>query len=493
MEYKCSQKFIKKLETEKFEIGSFDVYQDRSLKLLMKNYHLTKEEAEEKQKEMPTTYRAAIQSKKSGEYIGFIGMYEINNPQGETLLMFETEDELPFSDKRDIIKTYKSWLKESLNMKVVNKKQTHEAPKSQIMIPPNYMIQGISDITREKFNEWYTIPRLTKEFTIVDGNNIIGIIGIANLLWANKRADLHLFLDKNLPNNIATELGSKIVDDYVDFLHNSNIYSISSSIDGSENSLLQVFSQSKMQFYAKIPFASQRENTLNSNLLYQHIPHMWIKGQAFSNNISVDMSHLETKKKEIKKIIDLPNGYQLISPSIFDNEGISVQEIVLDHIKALQSRENFAIPLGEDKYMIQEGNGKYGFSKILPTYSYILLNENKKYSGYINIIRNKASMKNAEIEIGIKPDLQQQGLGTMVLEYFYEELFSIGYASITSAVFSFNEPSIQLHEKVAQLNGTRLSSYYINGKLWDMKYYTKVNPLLENQEKYKHYNLSLKR
>ena len=42
----------------------------------------------------------------------------------------------------------------------------------------------------------------------------------------------------------------------------------------------------------------------------------------------------------------------------------------------------------------------------------------------------------------------------------------IGIVSRPSIIF--NNPSIKLHEKVAQLNGIRLESYYINSKFWNM-------------------------
>ena len=116
-------------------------------------------------------------------------------------------------------------------------------------------------------------------------------------------------------------------------------------------------------------------------------------------------------------------------------------------------------------------------------FNYVLLDGNNNYAGYINILRGNANKSNAEIEIGIKPGLQKLGLGKRVLNTFYEQLFSIGYASVTSAVFSFNEPSLRLHEKVAKLDGVRIESYYINDSLWDMSFYSKVNDLSENRHK----------
>ena len=143
----------------------------------------------------------------------------------------------------------------------------------------------------------------------------------------------------------------------------------------------------------------------------------------------------------------------------------------------MQNRDDFTIPLGEDKYFLQRENGNYGISKALMNYSYIVLDENNNYAGYINILRSNANGKNVEVEIGIDPKMQHKGLGTVVINRFYDELFSTGVASVTSTVFEFNNPSIRLHEKVAELNGIRLESYYINGKLWDMNIYSKTNDI----------------
>lgn len=119
-------------------------------------------------------------------------------------------------------------------------------------------------------------------------------------------------------------------------------------------------------------------------------------------------------------------------------------------------------------------------------YSYVVIDDKNNYAGYINILRSNANGKNVEVEIGIDPKLQHNGLGTTVINNFYDELFSTGVASVTSAVFEFNNPSKKLHEKVAQLNGVRLESYYVNGRLWDMNFYSKVNNNLEKNSTAKH-------
>ncbi len=90
----------------------------------------------------------------------------------------------------------------------------------------------------------------------------------------------------------------------------------------------------------------------------------------------------------------------------------------------MRNRDDFSIPLGEDKYILQKGNEKYGIYKAMMNYIYIVLDKNNNYSGYINILRNNANSKNAEIKLGIVPSLQHKGMVTRVINQFYNELFS---------------------------------------------------------------------
>ena len=115
-------------------------------------------------------------------------------------------------------------------------------------------------------------------------------------------------------------------------------------------------------------------------------------------------------------------------------------------------------------------------TKTLMKYTYILLDNGNSFCGFINILRSDKNKINAEIEIGIKPELQGRGLGTKVTEAFYDQLFGVGYASVTSSVFGFNEASRKMHEKIAGFNGVRIGAYYINGELWPIYIFTTVNP-----------------
>ena len=486
--------FIKKLETSKYIIGSFDVYQNLSKELIQKNSNISSEDADKILKEMPTTYRGAIVNK-SGKYLGYIGLYNIKASEQSASLRFEVSDNLNDADKSEILNEFKNYLKDSLNIieleeivyktnnttSVSSKKIT---PKSNIIIPNKMLVPGISEKTIEKFSKDYAIPNLQMSFTIKSNDRDIGIIGLSNVIWSNKRANLNLFLDKILGSDILNELSGYIINEYIDYVHNSNIHSITLSVNGSDNELIKLLENTKLNYYGNIPYGAISGDNLESRLMFQHIPNMTKQnGIIIPDNKIIGIEKLNTGKKELDKYIDLGDGYKLISPLILENLDIDFGTILNGYIKSMEEREKFTIPLGEDKYFLQKGNGKYGLSKQLANYTYILLDDNNQYSGYINILRENAKGKNAELEIGIKPEIQHKGLGTSVINKFYDELFSVGYASVTSSVFEFNKPSLKLHEKVAELNGIRLDSYYINGRLWDMNFYTKTNNLIDSNEK----------
>lgn len=486
-----NENFIAKLQTDKYLIGSFDTYIELSKELIKNNSNISNEEVEIFLKSMPTTYRAAI-TNKNGDYIGYIGLYNVDAKNSTSSIRFEVNIELSEEDKNEILNEYKKYLFDSLNITeieefvyVTNKKIEVEkkeiVPSSNIIISNELLIPGITEEDLEKFSQDYVIPKLQLPFAIKNNDRIIGIIGLSNLIWSNKRASLNIFLDKELGDDISGELSGYIIDDYINFVHNSNVHNISLSVNGSNKNMLEILNNTSMNYYGQIPFAAISGNNIESNLMFQHIPNMKKeRGILIPDNNSISLSSLDTDKKELSKKIDLGNGFKMISPKSFEKEGIDSNIILQSHTKAMQNRDGFTIPLGEDKYFLQRGNGNYGISKALMNYSYIVLDENNNYAGYINTLRSNANGKNVEVEIGIDPKIQHRGLGTVVINRFYDELFSTGVASVTSSVFEFNNPSIRLHEKVAELNGIRLESYYINGKLWNMNTYSKTNDIIES-------------
>lgn len=492
-----NENFVVKLETKGYLIGSFDVYQEMSKSLIQQNSNLSDEETETIFKSMPTTYRAAIIDK-SGNYNGYIGLYNVDAKNNISSIRFEVNDNFNLSDKDEILNEFKKYLSESLNITEIDEfvfnfsglkefEKRELLPKSNIIIPNKLLVPGISEETLEMFSSDYSIPRLQMPFSIKSSDKTIGIIGLSNLIWSNRRANLNLFLDKNLGDDITNELSSYIIDDYINYVHNSNVHNITFSVNGSDDNILKIINNTNMNYYGSIPYGNNNGEIIESNVMFQHIPNMKKEnGIIIPDNQSILMSKLDTVKKELDECIELGNGFKLVSPKAFEKENIDSNKVLEGHMRAMQNRQSFAIPLGEDKYILQKGNGNYGLSKALMNYSYVLLDEKNNYSGYVNILRDNANGKNAEVEIGIAPSLQHKGLGTVVINRFYDELFSIGYASVTSAVFEFNNPSLRLHEKVAELNGIRLESYYINGKLWDMSFYSKINESITNDRSIKH-------
>lgn len=444
---------------------------------------------------MPTTYRASIISK-DGQYLGYIGLYNVFAKDSISSIRFEVNKDIDENDKIEILSEFKKYIKESLNITEIEEliyiaKNQAEIEKKEIDLKSNIIISnkfltpGVTEKDLERFSQDYSIPKLQFPFTIKNNDKVIGIIGLSNLIWSNKRANLNIFLDKSLKDDITNELSSYIIDDYINYAHNLNVHNISLSVNGSNKEMLELINKTNMNYYGTVPFGITNKDNIESNMMFQHIPYMKKdSGIIIPENKSIKRDVLDTEKKELRAKLELSNGFKMVRPCSFEEEQIDLNKVLEGHIKAMQNREAFVKPLGEDKYFIQKGNGNYGLSKTFMNYSYIILDNNNDYSGYINILRSNANGKNVEIEIGIDPLLQHKGLGTIVINKFYEELFSIGVASITSSVFAFNTPSIKLHEKVAQLNGIRLESYYINGKLWDMNLYSKVNSIIEeNNEK----------
>ena len=483
--------FVEKLTAGNYKIGSFDSFIDNTYELIAHNNNLTLKQTKKLIDSFPSFFRASIIDKE-GNYLGYIALYDCDSSINTTSLRVELNKNIPLADRIIIIESYKSWIRSSLNFKKIEneifitpnyreEKSSFIGTKPNIIMRNNMLVPGIEYKTYDYYDFYYSLPDLKLPFTIKSKDKVLGIIGLCNVNYHNRRANLCIYFDKKIGDDIMNFLTSSVIDDYIDYVHNSNIHNITLCIPGNDKSKLEIANNSKMNYYGYIPFGSiNYYGKLDSKYMFQHVPNMDKKTDIFiPDNIEISESYFKTEKKVIDPLVNIGNGYKLVSPRIFDDMGINKDEIVNSHISALQNRDEFSIPLGEDKFIIQKGNGSYGVSRCLMNFSYILLDKNNNYAGYINILRNNANRNNAEIEIGIKPGLQGNGLGRKVLEEFYNQLFSIGYASVTSAVFSFNEPSLKLHEKVAKLDGIRVDSYYINDRLWDMSFYSKTNDLSE--------------
>ena len=477
MEYVSSNEFISKLNTDNYMLGSFDVYLDEANELIKK--HPT--DLAGILEKMPTSLRASIVRKKDNKYLGFISAVDLDYENSCTSLELVLKDYLDEEKTKEIVDAYTEFLYNDLGITSIKNfselkgsmgtEECHEVFSAEVLLTSEYLGEGIKEKEKDKLiEEGYNIPNLQMPCTIMDGYTPVGLIGLTNLIWSNRRADLQVFVDKDRDESYIRDVIPEVINDYLDYVHERNLYNVSMSISGSDTNMMKTVLDSEMNFYASIPYASSYKGNSENKYLFQSYPEM-----EKVNGLYIPENKIITNPKEITKdftsVIDLGNGYVAIRPSVFEEKGININKIVKSHINAMQDRNKFTIPLGEDKYMIQEGNGKYGISKAVNNYSYIILDEDMNYVGFTNILRDNSL--NAEIEMALDPKYQSRGIGSSMRKKFYEELFRKGYMSVTSAVFDFNDKSNGLNEKFAKFSGTRIGAYYINGKLHDMNYYTR--------------------
>ncbi len=355
-----NKNFIPKLETNKYFIGSFDAYIDTTKELIKDNSNITDEEVEKVLKGMPTTYRAAIVNKE-GEYIGYIGLYDVDAKNNLSSIRFEVNKNLDEKDKNEILNEFTSYLSDSLSITEIQEityltknnveiEKKEIVPSSNIIITNELLIPGVQEEDLERFSQDYSIPKLQFPFTIRNNDKVIGIIGLSNLIWSNKRANLNIFLDKSLGNDIANELSGYIIDDYINYVHNSNVHNVTLSVNGSNKDMLNLLDKTNMNYYGTIPYGMINGDNIESNMMFQHIPNMKKEnGIIIPDNKFISTSSLDTEKKELRDKIELANGFKMIKPSSLEKENINPNKVFAGHVKAMQNREGVAMPLGGDK------------------------------------------------------------------------------------------------------------------------------------------------
>lgn len=470
-------KFIKKLETDNYKIGSFDAFIDKSSGLIANKYKMNEEEVSEYLKLMPTTYRASVLDKEDN-FVGFVGIKNVDFKNEIADIVCEFNDDISLSDKEEILNEYKKYLFESINIRKYNKKNKKSKER---VLKTKYITPGIDEETLAIYTQMYPdMPKLTLPVTLSMNGIVFGVIGLSNLIRSNRRADLKIYLNKDL-GNFDAEFLSVLIDEYLSFVHKDNIWSINFEIGADQRNIIDAVDESRLSFYGTIPFADVHDDTIGNLLMFQHTPHIIANNPSSKSEIYVDKSIFDAKRDEMSDIILLGDGYSMVRPSIMDKaSNPTLFEDSLQKLSnAMSDRNRFSIPLGDDKFFPQVGNEKYGLYKALNNYSYIILDQNNMFAGFINILRQDSQKKHCEIEIAIIPEKQNQGIGKKATEEFYKELFELGYVSVTTKVFDFNKKSKALSDKISQFNGRRLESYYTNGRLWDMNIYTKLNPRVE--------------
>lgn len=472
--------FISKFETKNFLIGSFRPYEEEALKLLEENSYMNEEDATKNLEEIKN-YKASILDK-NGNYFGFIGLYNVNNQDKSYSIRIETKEELDKEKLKEIKESYIDWISSSINLKNINDEIIEDKDGITIKIndlshpsvhvhKDSFCLPGVSYNELEKFKTLYNIPNLSLPCSIKAKDKTIGIIGLSNLIWSNRRANLNIFFDKSLGDDIISYLTPEVIDEYLKYAHKSYVHNINLSIPSDDKKLLSLINKTSMSYYGSVPYASSYNGRIDTSVLYESLPHYKKEKGVFVPQYNSKENNLLPERTSLSEIIQIDENTKLVNSKAFEKEGIDFERVVNSHIKAMKNRENFTKPLGEDKYIIE----KDSMEQAIKNFSYVILNSSNDYLGYINILRENANGRNAELEIAVTPKAQNKGIGTKTLNAFYDELFKHGYLSATSSVFSFNTPSLKLHDKAASYNGTRIDAYYINGKMWDMSLFSKVN------------------
>ena len=469
MDYNSSGNFIPKLDIGKFVIGSFDVYEEKAKEIgrtFLKNQGKSTDAVESMFSKMPTAYRGSILDKETNELIGFIGVEDINTSKNYASIVIGLEKRKNKPDIYDIVEGYEIFLVNDLGIEntttitVINE----EKMKTQ------YNCVSYKDATLKSLYLFEDKERSDKKYpvNVMFRNFLIAKLSVDSLIWPNKRGTIKIELEESSSEQLAEKILPTAINHYIDYLHGNNLYSLIVEVPASNTIVLDSLLKSQMNFYGVLPYSMEYKGYIESAYLFEHYPEMEkAKLTYLPKNKKVKVDDL--KPINLPSVIQIDKDYRAISPKAFKDNNISLEKVVKEHISALQDREHFSIPLDEDKYIIQEGNGTYGISKLVKNFTYVLVNNSNEYCGYINVMNERG--RNAVLELAIKPSLQNKGLGTKLLDKTIEVLLDNGYYAVSSYVFDFNIASNKIHKKLTRYRGKRSKSYYINGVFWDMNLY----------------------
>lgn len=485
--------FIPKLETEKYLLGSFDACLQESRSLVLEN-SLLDELSEIDTKEctvgdsklleiidkylstLPTLFRAAITTKEK-EYVGYIALTNVCYPKHSTDVIMEVKKDLSNKAINEILDEYMEYVHDFLNLKTfhtVTIKQKGNMVVNTIHKKNNDEKLSISTTVLDSWINLKYIEEKNQEHNLVypcamlDNDKTIGIIGLKNVNYPNQRAQIEMVFEDDYQEDYKVGM---YLESYARFVKRYDIPDAMCLIPASNKIRRESAEKANFSYFGCIPYSIQNKNEDYESLLIYHYGYTNADNydlDRYKYDRASDQTSISTPQDRIK----INSKYSLVNPKTLDQ--ITLDRAVYNHAWALTDREHFSIPLGEDKYFPQIGCDNYGVYKAVKNFTYLIMDDKNNYIGFVNIIRGNG--KNIEIEIGIKPSLQNRGIGTLALSTFYDEMFRIGYYSVTSSVFSFNHISRHMHEKLSENTAIKVHTYYAYERLWDMYIYTKVNP-----------------
>ena len=457
---------------------------------------------------MDYDYRGSIVDK-DGKYIGFIGLCGVDPFSQSAGIRIGLYKPLDDKDLCDIIRIFSSWAKDSINIQKVGEVQfvtpdsinTYSSSKisddivnglvgsiaqldakeedvrkryPKIITPSKSLIVPVKSLKKLKsLADSYSIkdPRdICLPHTISVKGKDVAFLGLKYVSDYNQFAYLDFW---SLPD-IPSETVANGINEYTNYVQGRGLFNIEcDAANGEEDKLLSLVG-SNYELCGSIKYGSYNGSFAETLHIFQSYPGMSHTSKLNFSDIKDCQNYFSDKEFDanlMSDVLPLANGYTLYSPEHLLYEGYDMNKILEGHVKATLNRDNFSIPLGyHAKKIVEWGRiDEYGLACDIMEYTYILLDSQNNYSGFINIYCNNG--KNVEFELGIIPEKQGQQIGYHVLEAFYNELFRLGCLSVTSNAFSFNEKSQRLQQKFASKAGTRKYDFYAYGRLWNSDFY----------------------
>ena len=86
------------------------------------------------------------------------------------------------------------------------------------------------------------------------GQTIVAIIGLDNLSWVNRRAELKIFLDKEVDEDFIINFMPIMIEKYINYAHDNNVYSICAKVSENDKLLKKILINSIMKYIGTITF-----------------------------------------------------------------------------------------------------------------------------------------------------------------------------------------------------------------------------------------------
>lgn len=114
MGYASNKKFIPKLKLKDVSIGSFDTFMEGSKEIIKEKLNIKKfvttNDVDDFLNKLPYSYRASIAKNENNEYVGYIGVYDLDFKNNMASIILQTKTKLSDKEINEIINSYKGFL-----------------------------------------------------------------------------------------------------------------------------------------------------------------------------------------------------------------------------------------------------------------------------------------------------------------------------------------------------------------------------------------------